>query len=86
MDGAISRAGEMALRNDRESLPQVSPGVRCPTGRTVINGPGNYGELNAPYVIHAVGPKYSALDSEVVLRGKDELLTSAYATSLVCGS
>ena len=85
VDGAISRAGGMALRNDRESLPQVSPGVRCPTGRAVINGPGNYGELNAPYVIHAVGPKYSALDSEVVSRGKDELLTSAYATSLVCG-
>lgn len=32
--------------------------MRCPTGSAVITGPGDYGELLVPYVIHAVGPNY----------------------------
>src|SRR4051794_36834018 len=46
----------------------------CPTGSAVITGAGN---LQAKYVIHAVGPFWSGGN-----RGEEALLASAYRTSL----
>lgn len=85
VDGAISAAGGSNLQKDREALPEVSPGVRCPTGKAVITGPNSYGELRTSHVIHAVGPNYMFFDSEEGIADGDELLSSAYTSSLNCG-
>ena len=85
MDGAISAAGGVNLQKDREALPEVSLGVRCPTGRAVIVGPNSYGDLKTSFVIHAVGPNYLVYDSEDGLAQGDELLSSAYKSSLDLG-
>lgn len=85
VDGAISAAGGINLQNDREALPEVSPGVRCRTGKAVITGPNLYGELRTSHVIHAVGPNYMFYHSEDGLAEGDELLSSAYTSSLECG-
>ena len=66
-------------QEDRKALPEVRPGVRCPTGSAVITGPNSYGKLNTPYVIHAVGPDFQKTGHE-----GDKLLTSAYMKSLEC--
>lgn len=83
VDGAVGRAGGPSLYEDRERLPEAEPGVRCPTGRAAMTGPGSYGDLEVPYVIHAVGPSYSNYEDEMA-RG-DRLLASAYTASLECG-
>lgn len=86
VDGAISDAGGPALLEDRMNLPQLQPGgVRCKTGSAVLTGPNSYGSLNVPYVIHAVGPNYRRCNSEEKMTEGDELLSSAYTTSLECG-
>jgi O-acetyl-ADP-ribose deacetylase (regulator of RNase III) len=68
VDGAIHRAGG----------PQIMEACRkingCPTGSAVITTGGN---LEARYVIHAVGPVYH--DGK---HGEDRLLSGAYKTSL----
>ena len=86
VDGAIGDAGGPALLEDRMNLPQLEPGMRCRTGSAVITGPNSYGSLSVPYVIHAVGPNYMQYDDteEEIAQG-DELLSSAYTTSLECG-
>lgn len=53
VDGAIHRAAGPALLQACRALPQVEPGIRCPTGEARIT-PGF--ALAAAYVIHAVGP------------------------------
>lgn len=53
VDGAIHHAAGPALRSACAALPQLRPGVRCPTGEARIT-PG-FGLL-ARYVIHTVGP------------------------------
>ncbi len=79
VDGAITAAGGANLAKDRLLLPTNPNGIRCPTGSAVITGPGDYGQLNVPYVIHAVGPNYrSYADFET----PDNLLRSAYQSSL----
>jgi O-acetyl-ADP-ribose deacetylase (regulator of RNase III) len=85
VDGAISAAGGMNLQKDREALPEVYPGVRCPTGQAVITGPNSYGELNTGHIIHAVGPNYLCFDTEEEIAEGDELLSSAYTCSLQQG-
>lgn len=79
---------------DRQNLPLVSScssglgnGVRCPTGTAVVTGPNTYDKLCVPYVIHAVGPNYSEYDAnnEESMRMGDELLHSAYTSSMECG-
>jgi len=83
VDGAISKAGGRQLYMDRRDVPEVRPGVRCPTGEARITGPNDdYGSLNTPYVVHAVGPNYHAYAEE---EEADELLASAYKSSLDCG-
>jgi O-acetyl-ADP-ribose deacetylase len=53
VDGAIHRAAGPALLAACRALPEVSPGVRCPTGEARLT-PGF--ALPARYVIHTVGP------------------------------
>ncbi len=72
VDGAIHRAAGTALREACEQVPEVSTGVRCPTGEARIT-PGF--ELPATWVIHTVGPVYQGPQSA-------PLLTSAYRSSL----
>ncbi|GIL54962.1 hypothetical protein Vafri_10646 [Volvox africanus] len=73
VDGAIHRAAGGELVRACAAVPEVSRGVRCPTGEARIT-PGF--KLKARHVIHTVGPiyeepKYSA-----------PLLASAYRSSL----
>jgi len=53
VDGAIHRAAGPGLLAECRALPQVSPGVRCPTGEARLTA-GH--RLAAPWVIHTVGP------------------------------
>ncbi len=55
VDGAIHRAAGPSLLEACRALPEVSPGVRCPTGHARIT-PGF--DLFAHHVIHTVGPVY----------------------------
>jgi O-acetyl-ADP-ribose deacetylase (regulator of RNase III) len=64
VDGAIHRAAGPALLQACRSVPEVRPGVRCPTGEARIT-PGF--ELRARYVIHTVGPVYSGRSEDTVL-------------------
>ncbi len=73
VDGAIHRAAGPALLEACRVIPEVQPGVRCPTGEARIT-PGF--ELRARYVIHTVGPVYGGQ------RRDAELLASAFRSSL----
>ena len=74
VDGAIHRAAGPALREACRALPQVSPGVRCPTGEARLT-PGF--ALPARYVIHTVGPVWHGGGD-----GEPALLASCYRQSL----
>ncbi|MGB8332497.1 MAG: O-acetyl-ADP-ribose deacetylase [Polyangiales bacterium] len=73
VDGAIHRAAGPALLQACRAVPELRPGVRCPTGEARLT-PG-FG-LRAPYVIHAVGPVYSGRSEDA------QLLASAFRASL----
>lgn len=74
VDGAIHRAAGPALLAACRALPEVLPGVRCPTGEAVIT-PGF--ALPARHVIHTVGPVWlGGYD------GEPELLELCYQRSL----
>lgn len=79
VDGAITAAGGPNLAKDRLALPSSDDDIRCPTGSAVITGPGEYGDLQVPFVIHAVGPDYNMYRGFDV---PDQLLRSAYQSSL----
>lgn len=79
VDGAITTAGGINLARDRLALPCTNGDIRCPTGSAVITGPGYYGKLKVPYVVHAVGPNYNLYD---IFDIPDQLLRSAYTSSL----
>jgi O-acetyl-ADP-ribose deacetylase len=70
VDGAIHRAGGPAIMED--TLRRYPDG--CPTGSAVISTAGN---LQAKYVIHAVGPVWRGGNA-----GEDRLLASAYRSAL----
>lgn len=53
VDGAIHRAAGPALLAACRALPEVAPGVRCPTGEARIT---DGFDLPARLVIHTVGP------------------------------
>lgn len=73
VDGAIHRAAGPALLRACRALPELRPGVRCPTGEARIT-PGF--DLRARYVIHTVGPVYAG-------RAEDpDLLSAAHRSSL----
>jgi O-acetyl-ADP-ribose deacetylase (regulator of RNase III) len=86
VDGAISAAGGVQLHQDRRDLPVVRRSedgypIRCPVGRAVVTGPGDYGSLRVSHVIHAVGPNYNAFEEEDYDK-VHPLLQSAYAQAL----
>ncbi|WJX16485.1 hypothetical protein P8452_06505 [Trifolium repens] len=72
-DGAIHRAAGPDLVRACRNVPEVRPGVRCPTGEARIT-PGFL--LPASHVIHTVGPIYD-VDSNPAAS-----LASAYRNSL----
>ena len=74
VDGAIHRAAGPRLLEACRAIPEVRPGVRCPTGEARIT-PGF--DLSAKFVIHTVGPVWHGGRS-----GEDELLASCYRSSL----
>jgi O-acetyl-ADP-ribose deacetylase (regulator of RNase III) len=74
VDGAIHRAAGARLLDLCRALPEVRPGVRCPTGDARIT-PGF--RLPAKYVIHTVGPVWQGGGAN-----EDALLASCYRTSL----
>ncbi|EWM25092.1 appr-1-p processing enzyme family protein [Nannochloropsis gaditana] len=55
VDGAVHRAAGPQLYEACRAVPEVRPGVRCPTGEARIT-PGF--KLPARYVVHTVGPIY----------------------------
>lgn len=79
VDGAIHRAGGPAIAAACRDLPHVRPGVRCPTGQVRAT---TAGELQARYVLHAVGPIYDSADPD----GSAALLAQAYRSSLEEGA
>ncbi|MEM1143409.1 MAG: O-acetyl-ADP-ribose deacetylase [Pseudomonadota bacterium] len=58
VDGAIHRAAGPELVAACRGVPEVAPGVRCPTGQARITPAF---ELSAKYVIHTVGPVFESL-------------------------
>ena len=74
VDGAIHRAAGPRLLEACRSVPEVRPGVRCPTGEARIT-PGF--DLPSQWVIHTVGPVWRGGDL-----GEREQLASCYRASL----
>jgi O-acetyl-ADP-ribose deacetylase (regulator of RNase III) len=74
VDGAIHRAAGPQLYQACLKVPEVTPGVRCPTGEARIT-PGF--ELPARFVIHTVGPVWDGGTF-----GEAELLANCYRSSL----
>ena len=74
VDVAIHRAAGPELYEACLNVPEVRPGVRCPTGEARIT-PGF--KLPAKFIIHTVGPVYR--DG---LHGEPERLAACYRNSL----
>ena len=74
VDGAIHRAAGPGLLEECRRVPEVRPGVRCPTGEARITS-GH--DLPARHVIHTAGPVWQGGRA-----GEDELLASCYRSSL----
>ena len=74
VDGAIHRAAGPELYEACLKVPEVRPGIRCPTGEARIT-PGF--RLPAKFVIHTVGPVY--YDGQ---HGEPEKLSACYRNSL----
>ncbi|MGD8815609.1 MAG: O-acetyl-ADP-ribose deacetylase [Acidobacteriota bacterium] len=75
VDGAIHRAAGPALLEACGEVPEMRPGVRCPTGEARIT-PGF--DLPAPWVIHTVGPVWRGGE-----HGEAKLLAACYRNSLL---
>ena len=74
VDGAIHDAAGPKLYEACLKVPEVRPGIRCPTGEARIT-PGF--KLPAKFVIHTVGPVYN--DGQ---HGEPEKLAACYRNSL----
>jgi O-acetyl-ADP-ribose deacetylase (regulator of RNase III) len=74
VDGAIHRAAGPGLLEECRRVPEVGPGVRCPTGEARLTG-GH--DLPARFVIHTVGPVWHG-----GRQGEDEDLANCYRNSL----
>jgi O-acetyl-ADP-ribose deacetylase (regulator of RNase III) len=74
VDGAIHRAAGPELLEACRAVPEVRPGVRCPTGEARIT-PGF--RLRARYVIHTVGPVWHGGS-----HGEPDRLAGCYRQSL----
>mmetsp|Transcript_6425 Transcript_6425/g.14294 ORF Transcript_6425/g.14294 Transcript_6425/m.14294 type:complete len:236 (+) Transcript_6425:72-779(+) len=73
VDGAIHRAAGPELLEACRQVPEIRPGLRCPTGEARITGGFN---LRAQHVIHTVGPIYETPAESA------PLLANAYKNSL----
>ncbi|MFF7934639.1 MULTISPECIES: O-acetyl-ADP-ribose deacetylase [unclassified Streptomyces] len=73
VDGAIHRRGGPTILADCRKLRAGHYGKGLPTGKAVAT---TAGELDARWVIHTVGPRYSRDED------RSELLTSCYRESL----
>ena len=78
VDGAIHRAAGPELLAACRALPEVRPGVRCPTGEARLTAGFR---LRARYVIHTVGPIWRG-----GRQGEADLLASCYRSSLALAS
>jgi O-acetyl-ADP-ribose deacetylase (regulator of RNase III) len=78
VDGAIHRAAGPRLLEACRAVPEVRPGVRCPTGEARIT-PGF--DLPAKHVIHTVGPVWHGGG-----HGEEALLAGCYRASLSLAS
>lgn len=74
VDGAIHRAAGPALLAACRALPEVSPGVRCPTGEARIT---SGFALPARWVIHTAGPIWHG-----GMAGEPALLAACYQHAL----
>jgi O-acetyl-ADP-ribose deacetylase (regulator of RNase III) len=74
VDGAIHAAAGPELLEACRAVPEVRPGVRCPTGEARVT-PGF--RLSARLVVHTVGPIWHGGRN-----GEPELLASCYRASL----
>jgi O-acetyl-ADP-ribose deacetylase (regulator of RNase III) len=74
VDGAIHRAAGPGLLAACRAIPEVAPGVRCPTGEARITPAFR---LPARHVIHTVGPVWRGGG-----HGEPAKLGSCYAASL----
>ena len=74
VDGAIHRAAGPGLLEACRALPEVAPGVRCPTGEARLT-PGF--ALPARHVIHTVGPVWRGGGHD-----EDALLAACYRACL----
>jgi O-acetyl-ADP-ribose deacetylase (regulator of RNase III) len=74
VDGAIHRAAGPRLYEACRALPEVSPGVRCPTGEARITA--GY-DLRARFVIHTVGPVWRGGHAD-----EADFLTACYRNAL----
>lgn len=74
VDAAIHRAAGPALYEACRAVPEVRPGVRCPTGEARIT---IAGDLPVKFVIHTVGPVWSGGRS-----GEAELLASCHRNAI----
>lgn len=74
VDGAIHRAAGRRLLEACRAIPEVRPGVRCPTGEARIT-PGF--DLPARAVIHTAGPVWHGGD-----RGEPDLLAACHRHAL----
>lgn len=85
VDAAINKAGGEDLVKARRDIPADYTGMRCPTGMAVKT---IGGDLDAKYVIHAVGPAYGNSDSKQLVQQNHVLLAGAYgfATKIACES
>ena len=75
VDGAIHRAAGRGLYEACLAVPDVRPGVRCPTGQSRITPGFN---LAARHVIHTVGPVWHGGG-----HGEAELLASCYRGAMM---
>lgn len=53
VDGAIHRAAGPGLLEECQALPEITPGIRCPTGQAKLT---HAHGLPAKFVIHTAGP------------------------------
>lgn len=67
-------------RSDSSNMSgSIGSKVRCFTGSAVLTGPDEFGKIQVPYVIHAVGPNYNNYSQQEI---GHQHLYSAYQESL----
>jgi O-acetyl-ADP-ribose deacetylase (regulator of RNase III) len=92
VDGAIHRAAGPELLEACRRVPEIKPGVRCPTGQARIT-PGF--KLPARHLIHTVGPVYdndaqsapflASAYRSCLLLADEHLLSSIAFPAISCG-